>query len=80
MVNKNGTTPAHIVFSKKDSPTGVCAQVLASQPINDYFQAKIDGTNNGIAVGSSTSVYTKPTTNNSSSNGGAATVAPLNNK
>ena len=43
----------HIKITKKDSATGTCAQVLASDPLKPYFN------NDGeIAIGSSTSVYT----------------------
>ena len=63
LVNKDGTKPAHILISKESVTTGVCAQVLASDPLKPYFNSTItgvDGTGNGkgaIAIGSSTSVY-----------------------
>ena len=44
----------HIKITKKDSATGTCAQVLASDPLKPYFN------NDGeIAIGSSTSIYEK---------------------
>ncbi|MCI6178359.1 MAG: type II secretion system GspH family protein [Campylobacter sp.] len=62
LVNKNGTTPAHIKFTKKGSPTGTCDQVLKSDPLKPYIDSEVtktDGTkeSNAIVVGSSTSVY-----------------------
>ncbi|MDY5115705.1 MAG: hypothetical protein SPE49_07045 [Campylobacter sp.] len=60
----NTNQPAHIVILKGNSPTGVCAQVLASEPLKPYFTSKVTGINNNdankgfIAIGSSTSVYT----------------------
>ena len=74
LVNKDGTKPAHILISKEGSPTGVCAQVLASDPLKPYFNSTVNGvtgttagTKGAIAIGSSTSVYApapapKPTT------------------
>ena len=60
--NKNGTTPAHILFTKKTDGGSVCTQVLASDPLKAYFTSKVNGkpteANKGaIAIGSSTSVY-----------------------
>ena len=49
-VNKNNGTPAHILISKENVTTGVCAQVLASDPLKPYFNSTItgvDGTGNG---------------------------------
>ncbi|MDY5384260.1 MAG: type II secretion system protein [Campylobacter sp.] len=56
----NNNTPAHIVFAKKSNPTGVCAQVLAAEPLKPYFDSRVNGVNNksAMAIGSSTSVYT----------------------
>nr|WP_321432047.1 type II secretion system protein [uncultured Campylobacter sp.] len=75
-----GTAPAYILFAKKGNGNGngsaVCKQVQDSEPLKTYFTSKVTGATSiaegkgGIAIGSSTSVYTKPTTNNSSSNGG----------
>ncbi|MDY5116112.1 MAG: type II secretion system protein [Campylobacter sp.] len=49
----NNNKAAHIKFTKKTSPTGVCQQVLNSDPLKPYFN------NNGeMPIGSSTSVYT----------------------
>ena len=58
------TTPAHIKFTKKDSPTGTCDQVLKSAPVTAYLDSTVTKSNgqtesNAIAIGSSTSVYTK---------------------
>ena len=65
------TTPAHIEFTKKGSPNGVCKQVLDSDPVKKaYLDSKVTYTDktksnqsqtisNAIAIGSSTSVYTK---------------------
>ena len=62
LVDKNNGTPAHIKFTKKSSPNGVCKQVLESAPVTAYINSEVTKTNgkesNAIAVGSSTSVYT----------------------
>ncbi|MDY4012121.1 MAG: prepilin-type N-terminal cleavage/methylation domain-containing protein [Campylobacter sp.] len=63
MVNKNGATPAHIEITKKSSANGVCAQVLAADPLKPYFISTVNGKTASndkgyIAIGSSTSVYT----------------------
>ncbi|MDD6161850.1 MAG: hypothetical protein PUB35_03535, partial [Campylobacteraceae bacterium] len=67
LVDKNGNAPAHIVFTKNttNQNSGVCKQVLASDPLKPYFDSKITYTNNNqqqtinnaMAIGSSTSVY-----------------------
>ncbi|MCI6178682.1 MAG: type II secretion system GspH family protein [Campylobacter sp.] len=67
LVNKAGTAPAHIVFSKEAATgSGVCKQVADSDPVKKaYLDSKISYTNNkqsqtisnAIAIGSSTSVY-----------------------
>ncbi|MCI6344032.1 MAG: type II secretion system GspH family protein [Campylobacter sp.] len=68
LVNKTGTTPAHIVFSKETAANsaGVCKQVADSDPLKTYFESKVSYTDtkkqqqtisNAIAIGSSTSVY-----------------------
>ena len=70
MVERDGTTPAHIEITKKSSANGVCKQVQDSEPLKAYFTSTANGktANNGkgyIAIGSSTSVYPpapKPTT------------------
>ncbi|MDY5115572.1 MAG: type II secretion system protein [Campylobacter sp.] len=68
--NKNGTTPAHIVFTKDTAANsaGVCKQVVESAPLKVYLESKLPGdTSTGttgtgkMAIGSSTSVYTTPT-------------------
>ena len=57
--NKNGTTPAHIVFTKESSATGVCKQVQDSEPLKVYLESTVTGVNDkkAMAIGSSTSVY-----------------------
>ncbi|MCI7363153.1 MAG: type II secretion system GspH family protein [Campylobacter sp.] len=61
LVNKNGTTPAHIVFTKETGGGSVCTQVLASDPLKAYFDSTVPGDNTNakgkMAIGSSTSVY-----------------------
>ena len=60
LVNKAGTTPAHIVFTKESSATGVCDQVQKSDPLKVYLESRLpsDSTATGkMAIGSSTSVY-----------------------
>ncbi|WP_407932313.1 type II secretion system protein [Campylobacter sp.] len=70
IVNKNGTTPAHIVFTK-ESGGSVCNQVQSADPIKAYFTSTVNGvettsgTKGAVAIGSSTSVYgsaTQPAT------------------
>ena len=57
MVDRANGKAAHIKFTKKDSPTGTCQQVLNSDPLKPYFN------NDGeIPIGSSTSVYPPATT------------------
>ena len=46
LVEKNGKAPAHIKFTKINGtgatrPTGVCAQVLAAEPIRAYTESAI---------------------------------------
>ena len=59
----NATTakPAHIVITKENGATGVCKQVQDSEPLKAYFASTIknDTTAGKIAIGSSTSVYSK---------------------
>ena len=59
--NKNGTTPAHIVFTKDgtNSTSGVCKQVLDAAPVKAYTESTVNGINEkkAMAIGSSTSVY-----------------------
>ncbi|MCI6343269.1 MAG: type II secretion system GspH family protein [Campylobacter sp.] len=71
LVNKAGTTPAHIVFTKDNTNqnNGVCKTVVESTPVKPYFDSKVNGDNTAgkMAIGSSTSVYPpapapKPTT------------------
>ncbi|MCI7464372.1 MAG: type II secretion system GspH family protein [Campylobacter sp.] len=65
LVEKNGATPAHIVFSK-ESGGSVCTQVQDADPVKKvYLESKVGNTTGAIAIGSSTSVYSpapKPTT------------------
>nr|WP_321318878.1 type II secretion system protein [uncultured Campylobacter sp.] len=63
-VDKTGDTPAHIKFTKQSSATGTCDQVLKSAPVTAYLDSTVTKSNgqtesNAIAIGSSTSVYTK---------------------
>ncbi|MDD7091094.1 type II secretion system protein [Campylobacter sp.] len=62
MVDRTGATPAHIEIAKKSSANGVCAQVLAAEPLKAYFTSKVNGNDSSdgkgrVAIGSSTSVY-----------------------
>nr|WP_321319159.1 type II secretion system protein [uncultured Campylobacter sp.] len=58
-------TPAHIVFTKENNGGSVCTQVQSAEPLKAYLDSKIQGDNTAgkIAIGSTTSVYTKPSTN-----------------
>ena len=58
------TTPAQIKFTKKSNADGTCGEVLKSDPLKPYF-TDTSGTSGTIPIGSSTSVYTKPTSTNS---------------
>ncbi|MDD6162894.1 MAG: type II secretion system protein [Campylobacteraceae bacterium] len=67
MVDRADNKPAHILITKSDSANGVCKQVQDADPIKAYFDSKIDSNTNGVAIGSSTSIYppapaAKPTT------------------
>ena len=71
LVNKAGTTPAHIVFSKESAANsaGVCKTVVESTPVKAYLDSTLSGDSTNakgkMAIGSSTSVYPpapKPTT------------------
>ena len=64
LVEKTATAPAHIVFTKQSSPTGACDQVLKADPVKAYVDSTVKNGNNqnisnAIAIGSSTSVYSK---------------------
>ncbi|MCI7587536.1 MAG: type II secretion system protein [Campylobacter sp.] len=66
LVNKDGTKPAHILISKEGSATGVCDQVQKSEPLKAYFSSTVtgvtdagNGTKGAVAIGSTTSVYSK---------------------
>ncbi|MCI6343420.1 MAG: type II secretion system GspH family protein [Campylobacter sp.] len=60
--DKAANKPAHFVIAKGNSASGVCKQVLDSEPLKAYFSSKVTNVtiNNGggaIAIGSSTSIY-----------------------
>ncbi|MCI7464104.1 MAG: type II secretion system GspH family protein [Campylobacter sp.] len=66
LVEKNGATPAHIVFDKKSDGGAVCTQVQNSDPVKKaYLDSKVSYTqgaekkevSSAIAIGSSSSVY-----------------------
>nr|WP_321431607.1 type II secretion system protein [uncultured Campylobacter sp.] len=61
--NKNGTTPAHIVFTTTNADSGVCKTVVESTPVKAYLDSTLSGDSTNakgkMAIGSSTSVYTK---------------------
>ncbi|MDY5384743.1 MAG: type II secretion system protein [Campylobacter sp.] len=66
LVNKTNGTPAHIHFTKESNANsaGVCAQVLASDPLKAYFDSRLPSENAAsgkMAIGSSTSVYPSST-------------------
>ena len=56
-------TPAHIKFTKKNTPTGTCAQVLNAPPVQAYINSTVlnvknnSNITNAIAIGSSTKIY-----------------------
>nr|WP_321432208.1 type II secretion system protein [uncultured Campylobacter sp.] len=67
LVNKNNGTPAHIEIAKDgtNKSSGVCKTVVESTPVTAYFTSNVTGKNaendkGYIAIGSTTSVYTKP--------------------
>ncbi|MCI7501417.1 MAG: prepilin-type N-terminal cleavage/methylation domain-containing protein [Campylobacter sp.] len=71
----DGTAPAYILIAKKTNnptPSALCTQVQNSDPLKPYFASRVTGANEikngkgGIAIGSTTSVYTKPTTTSQS--------------
>ena len=60
--DRTDSEPAQFFIAKGNSPTGICEQVLASEPLQAYFSSKVNGkpAKNGvgaIAIGSSTSIY-----------------------
>ena len=62
LVEKNGATPAHIVFSKESNGGYVCTQVQSAEPLKVYLESTLPSDTNGqnkgkMAIGSSTSVY-----------------------
>ncbi|WP_415270733.1 type II secretion system protein [Campylobacter sp.] len=63
VVNRNGATPAHIIFGK-DRKNGVCGEVLKADAVRAFVEARVDGVELGdsigdgaIAIGSSTTIY-----------------------
>ena len=66
LVNKNGTTPAYIAFTRNttgDVANSVCQQVLNSQPLTVYLRSTVTGvtttpgTSGAMAIGSSRGIY-----------------------
>ena len=60
LVNKNGATPAHIIFTRGEGniANSVCAQVLASEPVNAYLTStQVTGVTGSVVIGSSTGIY-----------------------
>ena len=62
LVEKNGATPAHIVFTKENYGGSVCTQVQSAEPLKVYLESTLPSDTNGqnkgkMAIGSSTSVY-----------------------
>ena len=62
LVEKNGATPAHIVFTKENNGGSVCTQVQSAEPLKVYLESTLPSDTNGqnkgkMAIGSSTSVY-----------------------
>ncbi|MCI6344229.1 MAG: type II secretion system GspH family protein [Campylobacter sp.] len=65
----NSTAQTHILFAKNptNKDKGVCAQVLAAEPLKAYFSSTVNGINSNdgkgrVAIGSSTSIYDEQTT------------------
>ena len=61
LVEKAGTTPAHIVFSKETGAGSVCTQVQDADPVKKvYLDSRLPSDNAAtgkMAIGSSTSIY-----------------------
>ena len=49
MVNKDANKPAHIVFTPKNNPTGVCDEVLKSASVKAYLDSKVSYTEKGAS-------------------------------
>ena len=69
----NSTAQTHILFAKNptNKDKGVCAQVLAAEPLKAYFSSTVNGINSNdgkgrVAIVSSASIYDEQTTTPSS--------------
>ena len=67
LAEKDDKSPAHILIAKNSSATGVCKQVIETDAMQAYFKSTVVGVTKpvgvgAIAIGSSTTVYTAPTT------------------
>ena len=57
IVEKVGDTPAYIQFTTT-SAAGVCAQVIAKNPVKAFIESTVPGvTGNAMAISSKTSIY-----------------------
>ena len=62
IVEKSGDVPAYIGFTKA-STSGVCAQVIAKEPVKSFIESKAAGVTlasgvaGAMAIGSNTSIY-----------------------
>lgn len=63
------TTPALATVTKKGNDT-ICAQMAGADAIKALIEAKYDGKNTGIAIGSGTSIYGGGTTTTTGNGGG----------
>ena len=54
LVEKDGTAPAYIQFTKKDGATGVCKQVVEAESVKAYLNSKVPGvsTTGAMPIGS----------------------------
>ena len=60
LVDKVGILPAYIkFFTGNTEASDLCKQVLAAEPIKAYTESKVGSLSNAMAIGSSTSVYSK---------------------
>ena len=67
LLNKDENRPALITFTPKEEATGVCGQVIEAEPVKAYVNSSLNLTSDGkqitiqnvIAIGSTTSVYSK---------------------
>ncbi|MDY5115882.1 MAG: hypothetical protein SPE49_07960, partial [Campylobacter sp.] len=67
LAEKDDKSPAHILIAKNSSATGVCKQVVESDAMQAYFKSTVVGVTKpvgvgAVTIGSSTTVYTAPTT------------------